>query len=375
MEDNKFFSIVNNIGEDSIESFLERNSSQTNVTIDYEKIEFDYSWLEKIEITIPYLDNIVRNPKRFIMQEEEIVPVEKARKITVETVKHLATHTNLIQDISDEGDITPSHLLNIHKEESFDIYENRFIYSLLVNLQMFIKRRSEVSASGSSCKSYKKLNYIGETVIGDEKVKMSVDLEANNYDDLVNKDVSKLSLSDRIGRVSLIVSDFMKSAFIRDLTSGQIQPVRSPITKTNTILKNTNFQKALELWEFIERYDVNSKSEKKDNRSFEDKGEIKDNMDMSFLVNYLILNDAFEGTKPQAQAVKKYYLTKVIKDFVDKNDMDQKEFIKLLSEEFNILNKEKLVKEKYFVDLFKKAIKKYYNHRKNLLKKIVIKVT
>ena len=34
-----------------------------------------------MEFTVPYLDNILRNPNRFIINEEEIVKIELARKI------------------------------------------------------------------------------------------------------------------------------------------------------------------------------------------------------------------------------------------------------------------------------------------------------
>lgn len=51
-----------------------------------------------MEETVPYIDNILRNPNRFIVNEEEIVKIELARKITVESIKHLSKNTNLIQD-------------------------------------------------------------------------------------------------------------------------------------------------------------------------------------------------------------------------------------------------------------------------------------
>ena len=34
-----------------------------------------------------------------LLNEEEIVKIELARKVTVESIKHLAKHTNLIQDV------------------------------------------------------------------------------------------------------------------------------------------------------------------------------------------------------------------------------------------------------------------------------------
>ena len=89
-----------------------------------DKIIEDTEWIDLMETTIPYIDNIFRNPNRFIINEEEIVKIELARKVTVESIKHLAKHTNLIQDVDEEtGDVKPSKILNINKEESYDTYE------------------------------------------------------------------------------------------------------------------------------------------------------------------------------------------------------------------------------------------------------------
>ena len=107
--DNEEFELVRD------DLFMNNLNSTLAVKREYELSEYDYEWLEKIEETLPYLDNILRNPKRFIINEEEIVKVELARKVTVESVIHLTQHTNLIQDIDEEtGDVKPSKILNIN---------------------------------------------------------------------------------------------------------------------------------------------------------------------------------------------------------------------------------------------------------------------
>ena len=81
------------------EEFLNNINSTLNVKRDYDMKELDYEWIDIIEDVLPYLDNILRNPKRFIVNDEEIVKVELARKVTVESVIHLTQHTNFIQKI------------------------------------------------------------------------------------------------------------------------------------------------------------------------------------------------------------------------------------------------------------------------------------
>lgn len=59
----------------------------------------DVSWVEAIENGLVHLDNVLRNPRKTIEDVEEIVPIALSRKITVDSVKHLAQHTDLIQSI------------------------------------------------------------------------------------------------------------------------------------------------------------------------------------------------------------------------------------------------------------------------------------
>ena len=100
---------------DPTDKFLNNLSSTLFVKRDYDMKEFNYEWVDKLEDVIPYIDNILRNPKRFIINDEEIVKVELAKRVTVESVIHLSQHTNLIQKIEDNGDVKPSKILNINR--------------------------------------------------------------------------------------------------------------------------------------------------------------------------------------------------------------------------------------------------------------------
>lgn len=117
--------------------------SSLNVNTNYEKVIVDYEWLDLMEDTIRYLDNILRNPNRFIVNEEEIVKIELARRVTVESIRHLSKHTNFIQKIEDNGDVKPSKILNINKDESYDTYENRLIYTLIENMKNYVELKKK----------------------------------------------------------------------------------------------------------------------------------------------------------------------------------------------------------------------------------------
>lgn len=86
-------------------------SGEKTVSFNRKIIEknIDSSWLTEIEKALPHLDTVIRNPRNTIKEVEEIVPIAMSRKITVESIKHLGQHTDLIQDIDKKtGKITPS---------------------------------------------------------------------------------------------------------------------------------------------------------------------------------------------------------------------------------------------------------------------------
>ena len=163
-----------------INSFCDNIDSNLRVVTNSDSVDCNFEWLEIMEDTIQYLDNILRNPNRFIVNEEDIVKIELARRVTVESIKHLSKNTNLIQDYNKEtGDVRPSKILNINKEESFDTYENRFIYSLIKNMKFYIDRKKRNLITESSSKDDTKMEYNAKSSIGRENVDISIDLLRN----------------------------------------------------------------------------------------------------------------------------------------------------------------------------------------------------
>ena len=219
--------------------------------------QIDIRWVEAIEACIIPLDTIIRNPRRFISQEEEIIPIELARKITTDSIKHLAQHTNMIAKVENDS-VTPNRILNIYKEESYETYENRFIYTLLLNIQYFIDKRLNEMKSGATGQNISSIRFSDEFENGKEKIKYYFEMTTQspafklvaNAD--LDADVSKMSGFERIERIRKILFDFLSSPVMKALTGCAL--VRPPIMRTNVIAKNPNFKKAKELWDFLETY-------------------------------------------------------------------------------------------------------------------------
>lgn len=267
--------------------FIDGLSSKLSVKRDFENKKLNSKWIDMFEEVIPYIDNILRNPKRFIVNEEEIVKVELAKKITVESVIHLTQHTNLIQDYNPEnGDVRPSKILNINKDESLDTYENRFVFTLINNMNVFYNQRLSNFSGNSSFYDKIDLDYEAMTKIDNEQVDIKVSFKSLSKDGTTTLEKGN-SIEDRLKKIKVQLDGFSGSELMQTLNKLHVPPVRSPIRKTNVILKNPNFQKASELWNYIQSYDSTDYEIIKDNQDYMDFGEIKKQFDNSFFLDYL----------------------------------------------------------------------------------------
>lgn len=218
----------------------------------YTKKNYTTDWIDTIEDCIISLDNIVRNPRKFIVIEEDIVDISLARSISVESVKHLSQHTNLISSVKKDGTVIPSKILNTSKEESFDIYENRFIYTLLLKIRDFIDRRFTIMKNAMLQSGDLGVSIESEFAIDKNKVNYKMESSASfPFDAVVKRGSSAQPTSmERVAHINSIISDFLASPFSKEMRSCAL--VRPPILRTNVILKNPDFKKALLLWQFIE---------------------------------------------------------------------------------------------------------------------------
>ena len=287
--DLRVINLYNNANQSKLTKFRASLQSKYSLASNYEKVEADFTWLDLMEDTIMYLDNILRNPNRFIVNEEEVVKVEQARRITVESIKHLSKHTNFIQEIDKDGDVRPSKILNINKDESYNTYENRLIYTLIGNMRMYIDMKERTMVASSRLKDNKVCEYTAASKIGAEKVSISMQINSKtNYDrdDGVRNGMTALQ---RLDRLKLRVSDLTNTPVYISLAKEHVARVIPPIKKTNLILKNVNFQYAMKLWDFLQANANYKNNVTKDKKFIDDDINVKEMLDDTFLLNYLVM--------------------------------------------------------------------------------------
>ncbi len=214
----------------------------------------DMDWVEKIEEVLPYIDKAIREDRKFIETYEEVDRVDKVKQVTKEAVRHLTQHTSLIQKVDPDGSVSPSKLLNTHREDSYATYENRFLYTLIYRTISFVEARFRALKEAPRDSSTK-IEMNRDVTLNNQKFAYNLTYSAESHDrDKIDKDEDVANLTDyeRVERIRMMLTDFVNTNLIQSL-KGCIQ-VRSPINKTNCIKKNPNFAKCNELWSFIEAY-------------------------------------------------------------------------------------------------------------------------
>lgn len=351
----------------SSDLFLNNINAILSVKKDYEKKEYDYEWIDMIDETLPYLDNILRNPKRFIINEEEVVQVEKSKKVTVESIIHLTQHTNYIQKIEDNGDVKPSKILNINKEESLDTYENRFVYTLINNTRTFFEQRKAVTGDFSYFKDKKELKYEANTQIGTEEVELSLNISSRNEAKLeTEKKDSNESVADRLKRIKIQLDGFTGTELMQTLSRLHVAPVRSPIRKTNVILKNPNFQKAEALWNYIQMYEEKNVNEK-EHKDYYDESNLKTEYNKAFLELYLANKVLDYEAKPLTEKkLLQQMINRMIENILDSNsEMTEKTIKELFEQQLKLIKEANEEKKKKIKKLL---LEKFETEQNNYIK-------
>ncbi len=360
----EIFDLYNSTSTNQIEKFNNRCESKLHVSKNANKVDVNFEWLDIMEDTVQYLDNILRNPNRFIVNEEDVVKIELARRVTVDSIKHLARNTNLIQDIDKKtGDVKPSKILNINKEESFNTYENRFIYTVVQNMRMFLERKKSTLVGESSFKSDNQLSYSGNCSFGDEKVGIELKMSSNinSANQVVDKDGN--GIEARIEKMSQRITDLTSTEVYKNLSRLHVALVTSPIKKTNVILKNVNFQYAVKLWNYMQEHvNDNSSVETNDDASYDDNGKLKKYFDESFLLDYLAaktLTD-FNSTKAEKEKISERLIGNFVEKIIDLNaGISEEQLANLVARQFTVIKYRNVVTDRKIQRIYRDAIDRY----------------
>ena len=358
--------------------FLDKLKSEMNYKSLYNGDLISFEWLEKIEFACPYIDIIVRNPKLTLIQEENLVKVERSKRITVASVKDLAKHTQYIEDVDKKtNDVRPSKILDIRNEETYNIYENRFLYTLINDLHRFVADKEKLLNNFEINKN-KTLEYKGSSVTKLEKVNIEVKVSSTSLP--TKQDDKKLEeeINDakkRKKRVNDYLSSWDKSEMVKALTKEHVNFVSPPLKKTNILLKNPNFRIAVRLWDYIRTYDLDKKDDSKESDDNNSIDIMKSFLDHSFLIDYAVMDSMVKLKREQKKNMTQYAVVILTEEIGRVMDLlascgyktNEDELLSLIAKQLKDDKKDRLVGAMDVKKKFKSAMEEYLERTQKYL--------
>lgn len=330
LEDDRYFQYLFEMVQAGDNTFHQTNQVLHKVV--------DERWLTTIEESLDAINEIIDKPRRFITTSEEVVPVALAKKITADSVRHLSMNTQFIAS-DEDGDIQPTRILNVSVEESYDMYENRFVYHLIQKLVTFIDKRTDVIfwSTGDEVRNNLKL----ESKVDDayEEIEYKIEMKIKKRQSFVENDSDNMHIFMRIDRVRRLVMALRNSSFCSLMQGCSV--VRSPIQRTNLLMKDPNYRTCYKLWQFLESYDEVGYTIEERDSALEFDEEYMIQMYTNLITNYTVFKSLIEGDERNLEevAVEKKepvhpkFVKQIQEEFVDNCDIPDVEIRKVFVEE------------------------------------------
>ena len=247
-----FYSCIENakspLGDFLFNELQQGEKTIYNKTVRETKI-FDGNFLDVVIGAYPSLLKICRDPKKTLAYMQEVVAMEKAKKVDSESIRHLASHTQYIRDINEQNEVIPSKILSTYAEDNIGIYENRFIKSLINRVIVFLDTRLKLMDENLESISADEIRYKNNIKLSHRKIDLEMNIKISN--EILDETQKARELFDKT-KNALDKYRALKGTGLYQAVA-KFKDVVPPIMKTNIILHNPDFKIAYNLCLYIDR--------------------------------------------------------------------------------------------------------------------------
>lgn len=247
-----FYSCIENakspLGDFLFNELQQGEKTIYNKTVRETKI-FDGNFLDVVIGAYPSVLKICRDPKKTLAYMQEVVAMEKAKKVDSESIRHLASHTQYIRDINEQNEVIPSKILSTYAEDNIGIYENRFIKSLINRVIVFLDTRLKLMDENLESISADEIRYKNNIKLSHRKIDLEMNIKISN--EILDETQKARELFDKT-KNALDKYRALKGTGLYQAVA-KLKDVVPPIMKTNIILHNPDFKIAYNLWLYIDR--------------------------------------------------------------------------------------------------------------------------
>lgn len=201
-----------------------------------------------LEATLPSLHQVCARPRRNLMVEQRVVPVDRARRIPPAAYGHLASRPELWQSRTAVS-LTPSRVLTELPEETLDLYENRMVVTLVRRLRRYLARRlNDVEHA------YFQIDAVHATLFDGYRYNRFRNQRFkclwNAGERFHEQRDSVLRLKTQTETLAAEVSNCLDSVLYRAL--ARAPELGSPLKPTNILTMDPDYRRLMKLWEALE---------------------------------------------------------------------------------------------------------------------------
>lgn len=204
--------------------------------------EADAEWIKKVTDGLDAIGRALDEERRFIRSEGEVLPIEKVKRVSKESVQHLARRSDCINREKSGEEIVPDKLLTVERLNDYATYENRFLYTLLCMLKEYTAEKLSKLLGANSYEGT--LNVHKKVKLGTRR--LSVDLKLKD-----ERDGFKLTVRENIAAIERLeqsIDYYLRTPLMTEVAKAD--KIKS-LTLTNVLKMNKNFREAVALYEYI----------------------------------------------------------------------------------------------------------------------------
>lgn len=234
-------------------SIAKADVENDSVAVERVVCDIESDWIDAIEEGLTYVEKALAQERQFIRADGEIVPIERAKRVSRESVKHLARHSNLITREQEEEDLTPEKIYTVERLNDYAVYENRFLYMLLTYLNDFISDRY-TRIQDLTNTYHGTATFLKTVTTRQREITFELKLDEKQRDDPIMREINPCKKElERMNMLLKTVNHYLSTPLMGEVAKAA--KLKPPITKTNVLKMDKDFKGAVALYDFISAYD------------------------------------------------------------------------------------------------------------------------
>lgn len=241
-----------------------------------ENVILSDDWITVIESALFSVEKICTNPRKFIVGEEIVVDVERAKKTDGKTVRHLSQHSQYVRNIEKDGEVRPKKLLVTEINEDLAIYENRLVCTLINRLILFCEQQYREINKKAICFDRSTINYTSDFKYGKSVFECSLAITAIEPTKNYELAEANAAILERVKMLQKRLRALQLTQFYKVLNDKK--PVRAPIVKTNLLRSNVDYSNCYKLWLYLSSYRLIGYTEQSQEKDLPIEGDYYDDL-------------------------------------------------------------------------------------------------